>query len=181
MAAQRTSPIAAEVPARIAALYKVEAGIRDASAAERQKVRALHSAPIIAELRRFLDTKLGLLSRKSRLAEAIRYAITRWDGLVLFLEDGRMIRIGDRTARRLWWAAKDPTFTARRATWDNEQGMVVPLTAFGFDLLKDLVARGKLEPIAGLDEAAAKNRQITLASKPKWQDLNDARWAVTPW
>ena len=90
LATQGTSPVAAEVLARIAALYKVEAGIRGASATERQQARADRSAPVVADLRRFLDAKLGLLSRKSRLAEAIRYAITRWDGLVLFLKDGRV-------------------------------------------------------------------------------------------
>ncbi len=55
LATQGTSPVAAEVLARIAALYKVEAGIRGASATERQQARADRSAPVVADLRRFLD------------------------------------------------------------------------------------------------------------------------------
>ena len=34
--------------------------------------------------------KLALISQKSTLAEAIRYALTHWQGLSLFLDDGRI-------------------------------------------------------------------------------------------
>ena len=34
--------------------------------------------------------KLQLISQKTKLADAIRYALTRWAGLCLFLEDGRI-------------------------------------------------------------------------------------------
>ena len=33
---------------------------------------------------------MGQVSGKSTLAEAIRYALRHWTGLVLFLEDGRL-------------------------------------------------------------------------------------------
>ena len=45
---------------------------------------------MVKDLRQFLDAKLGQVSRKSKLAEAIRYALTRWDGLTRFLVDGRV-------------------------------------------------------------------------------------------
>ena len=35
-------------------------------------------------------TKLGLISQKTKLAEAIRYALSRWEGLTRFLDDGRI-------------------------------------------------------------------------------------------
>ncbi|TXM56350.1 transposase, partial [Methylobacterium sp. WL120] len=38
----------------------------------------------------WLREKLGLVSRKSKLADAIRYALSRWAGLSLFLDDGRV-------------------------------------------------------------------------------------------
>ena len=38
----------------------------------------------------WLREKLSLVSQKSKLAEAIRYALTRWAGLTLFLDDGRV-------------------------------------------------------------------------------------------
>ena len=33
---------------------------------------------------------IGLISQKTKLAEAIRYALSRWDGLTRFLDDGRI-------------------------------------------------------------------------------------------
>jgi hypothetical protein len=38
----------------------------------------------------WMAAKLALVSQKSAIAEAIRYALTRWDGLCRFLEDGRI-------------------------------------------------------------------------------------------
>jgi hypothetical protein len=37
----------------------------------------------------WLEAQLPLLSRRSTLAEAIRYALARWHGLIRFLHDGR--------------------------------------------------------------------------------------------
>ena len=34
--------------------------------------------------------KLTTISQKTKLAEAIRYALSRWKGLTLFLDDGRI-------------------------------------------------------------------------------------------
>ena len=43
--------------------------------------------------------KLSLISQKTKLAEAIRYALSRWAGLCLFLEDGR-VEIDNNTVER---------------------------------------------------------------------------------
>ncbi len=45
---------------------------------------------MIAALEPWLRETLGQISQKSRLAEAIRYALSRWAGLSVFLEDGRV-------------------------------------------------------------------------------------------
>ena len=99
LAAQGNLPVAAETLQRIAALYRIETDIRGADPDRRRAVRAEHSAPIVTELRRFLDDRLARMSAKSRLAEAIRYALTRWDGLTLFLTDGR-IELDNNTVER---------------------------------------------------------------------------------
>lgn len=39
---------------------------------------------------KWLQTKLSLISQKGKLAEAIRYALSRWDGMVRFVDDGRI-------------------------------------------------------------------------------------------
>ena len=84
------APIAAEALVRLAALYRIEAEIRGRSADERRAVRQARSRPLVEALEPWLREKLALVSQKSRLAEAIRYALSRWTGLCLFLADGRV-------------------------------------------------------------------------------------------
>lgn len=83
-------PIAVEALARIARLYRIEAEIRGRPAEERRAARQARSRPILEALEPWLREKLGLISQKSKLAEAIRYALSRWAGLSLFLTDGRV-------------------------------------------------------------------------------------------
>ena len=47
----------------------------------------------------WLTTKLGLISQKTKLAEAIRYALSRWQGLTLFIDDGR-VELDNNTVER---------------------------------------------------------------------------------
>lgn len=75
---------------RIAQLYAVEAEIRGRDAEARRRERQARSTPLIAELKAWLEKQLATVSRKSTLAEAIRYALNRWEGLTLFLDDGRV-------------------------------------------------------------------------------------------
>jgi transposase len=84
------SPLAEEALRRIGELYKVEAEIRGRSAEERRTVRQERSKPIVEALHVWLTIQLGRVSGRSTLAEAIRYALRHWRGLVLFLEDGRL-------------------------------------------------------------------------------------------
>jgi transposase len=90
LAAAGSAPIAAEALERIQGLYVVEAEIRGRSADERRAERQAKSRPIIDALEPWLRSKLELVSRKSKLAEAIRYALARWEGLTRFLDNGRI-------------------------------------------------------------------------------------------
>jgi transposase len=85
-----TSPVAVEALARIAKLYAIDAAVRGQSPEQRRAARQTQSRPVIEDLHRFFDAKLAQLSRKSNLAEALRYALTRWEGLTRFLDDGRI-------------------------------------------------------------------------------------------
>jgi transposase len=84
------APIAAEALTRIAALYRIEQEIRGRSAEERRVARQQRSQPLVEALEPWLRTKLQLISQKTKLAVAIRYALSRWEGLCLFLDDGRV-------------------------------------------------------------------------------------------
>jgi transposase len=84
------APIASEALERIARLYAVESEIRGRGADERRALRHERSRPIVEDLEPWLRGKLALISQKTKLAEAIRYALSRWDGLTRFLDDGRV-------------------------------------------------------------------------------------------
>nr|WP_192385940.1 IS66 family transposase [Mesorhizobium silamurunense] len=82
------APIATEALARIAQLYRIESEIRGRSADERRAVRQERSRPVINALEPWLRQQLTLISQKTKLAEAIRYALSRWQGLTRFLDNG---------------------------------------------------------------------------------------------
>jgi len=84
------SPLAAEVLARIRELYVIEAEIRGHPSEYRAQVRHDRSRPIVDALHVWLHDHLGRVSAASDLAKAIRYAIRHWEGLVVFLNDGRV-------------------------------------------------------------------------------------------
>jgi transposase len=90
IAAAGAAPIATEALARIAELYAIEAEMRGRPADDRRAVRSQRAQPIVDTLKAWFETKLVLVSQKSAVAEAIRYALSRWDGLCRFIEDGQV-------------------------------------------------------------------------------------------
>ena len=84
------SPVATEVLCRIAELYAIENEARGSSAEQRQALRGERARFVVDDLRLYLDARLRQVSAKSKLAEAIRYAVNRWAGLTVFLDDGRV-------------------------------------------------------------------------------------------
>jgi transposase len=84
------APIASEALERIAALYAIEKTIRGKSADERRVVRQERSKPLVLALKTWFEQQLMRISGKSLIAEAIRYGLNHWDGLVRFLDDGRI-------------------------------------------------------------------------------------------
>ncbi len=93
------APIAAEALQRIGALYAIEKEIRGRSAQERRAARHDRTRPLLTDLEPWLREKLALISQKTKLAEAIRYALSRWEGLTRFIDDGR-IEIDSNTVER---------------------------------------------------------------------------------
>ena len=93
------SPIAREALQRIGTLYAVEEQIRGKPPEERRTVRQAQSKPLLDSLRQWLETSLSKLSRKSDTTAAIRYALSRWDALARYIEDGH-IEIDNNAAER---------------------------------------------------------------------------------
>jgi hypothetical protein len=84
------APIASEALKRIAEFYAIENDIRGRSAEQRRLIRQQKSQPLANAFELWLRAKLGLISQKGKLAEAIRYALSRWEGLTRFIDDGRI-------------------------------------------------------------------------------------------
>jgi transposase len=94
-----SSPVAREALQRIGALYGVEEPIRGRPPDERRAVRQAQSKPLLESLRQWFEATLSKLSRKSETTVAIRYALSRWDALTRYLEDGH-IEIDNNAAER---------------------------------------------------------------------------------
>jgi transposase len=84
------SPIAAEALRRIAELYAVETTIRGKTATERQGMRQFRSLPLVTAMKAWLERQFAQIPPRGALADAIRYALNRWDALCCFLGDGRI-------------------------------------------------------------------------------------------
>jgi transposase len=84
------SPLAGEALRQIAAIYEIETAIRGQPAEERRRVRQQRSRPLVETMQVWLADTLGRISGRSALAQAIRYALNHWSGLILFLDDGRL-------------------------------------------------------------------------------------------
>jgi transposase len=69
------------------------------SAEQRVAVRQSETKPLMAAFWSWLMERLAEISAKSSLAKAIRYTLNHWEGLTLFLADGR-IEVDNNTVER---------------------------------------------------------------------------------
>ena len=87
---ERISPIAEDGVKRIGELYRIEAELRGLDAYTRQAGRQAWSAPLIADMRTWLTHHRARVAGKSPLGEALAYVSKCWDGLCVYLTDGRV-------------------------------------------------------------------------------------------
>ncbi len=87
---KHATPITTHVLDRIAELYKIESDIRGSPPEERREVRQKDAKPIVTALHAWLREQLPTVSRKSKTAEAIGYAMNQWQALIRYLNDGRI-------------------------------------------------------------------------------------------
>lgn len=99
LARGRTPPIATETLQRIAALYAIETELRGKPPDLRRAGRQERSRPLVEDLFAWLATQLARLPGGSPTAGAIRYTLNHRDGLVRFLDDGR-IELDNNTVER---------------------------------------------------------------------------------
>jgi transposase len=161
------SPIAAEALRRIAELYHIEARIRGRLPNDRARIRQAESRPLVGAMKSWLDGEIARVSAKSALAEAIRYALRHWKGLVLFLDDGRVeidSNTVERTIRPIKLGAKNHLFAG------SDGG------AESWAVLASLIQTAKLndvEPFAYLRDVLER----IVSGKTKANELN----SLLPW
>lgn len=93
------SAVAAEAIERIAGLYAVEATIRGLPPDQRRSERQARAGPLLHDLHAWLEMTLRQLSRRSDLAVAGRYALSRWTALSRYIDDG-CLEIDNNAAER---------------------------------------------------------------------------------
>lgn len=99
IAEQQSSPEALQAISRIGELYGIEAQICGELPEVRRQTRQARAGPQLDALHDWLHDTLRAVSRKSALAGAIRYALTRWTALTRYVDDGR-IEIDNNAAER---------------------------------------------------------------------------------
>jgi transposase len=115
LAKGKTAPIAGETLQRIAALYAIEAEVRGKPPEIRQAVRQTTSKPLVEDLLTWFSAQLARLPGGSPTAKAIRYALNHRDGLVRFLDDGRIEldnNVAERAIRPLVLSRKNALFAS---------------------------------------------------------------------
>ena len=116
------TPIADEGLKQIGTLYRVEKDIRGLSPDARRAARQERSKPIINAFEVWLTTNRTRVSAKSPIGEALKYIAKYWDGLILFLEDGRIeldSNAVERTIRPIALNRKNALFAGHEAGAQN--------------------------------------------------------------
>ena len=95
------SPLALEAVKRIDVLFDIERGINGKAAEQRLAVRQELSAPVLADLKGWMQAERRKLSRHSPVAKAMDYMLRRWDLFARFLDDGRICLTNNAAERAL--------------------------------------------------------------------------------
>jgi transposase len=170
------SAIAKQALERIAALFAIEAGINGRRPEERLAVRQQEAVPRLAELRTFLERALNQISRKSTLAQATRYALSRWQALLRYTTDGRLEmtnNAAERAIRPLALGRKNWLFAGADSGGDRAALMYTIIQTArlnGLDpeaYLRDLIGRIADHPINRIDELLPWNWTPPASDAPR--------------
>ena len=93
------SPLAEQALQQIGELYAIEAQLRGKPPEQRREMRQARAGPLLEALHRWMHATLAQLSKKSALAGAIRYSLSRWAALTRYRDDGH-IEIDNNAAER---------------------------------------------------------------------------------
>ena len=160
------APIAEEALLRIQRLYRIEKDIRGRPPDERRAVRQTRARPILDALHPWLQDQLERVPSGSKIARALRYPLNHWDGLLLYLDDGRIeidSNTVERSIRPLALSRKNALFGYRDAGGER------------WAILASLIETAKLSGIN--PEAWLADVLTRLAGGHRMRDIDD----LLPW
>jgi len=173
------SPFAREVIERIAAVYAIEERIRGFNADQRRAIRQAETKPLMDALKARLEATKDGISRHSTLIGAIDYALERWAGLTLFLEDGRLepdTNIVERSIRPISIGKKNSLFCGDEGggeTWAILASLLNTCKLNGVDpetYLADILER--------MVSGATKNNRLHELLVWNWKSAREAEKAA---
>ena len=80
-------------------LYAIESRIKESGADEKYATRQALSVPILTEFKQWLDKNTLLLVSKTKLSDAVNYALNQWKKLIRYVDDGRLSIDNNRAER----------------------------------------------------------------------------------
>jgi transposase len=131
-------------------LYAIERSLDQSSPEQRKAARLERSAPVLADLRSWLDASGDSVPPQSLTGKALAYLDAQWDKLVRYLEDGSIPIDNNRVENAI------RPFVLGRKNWlfaDTPQG--ARASANLYSLIETAKANG-IEPHAYLSHVAAK-------------------------
>ena len=85
-----STPLAEEALRQIGGFYAIEAEIRGRTPEERLKVRQERTRPLLEAFKTWVQDRLAEVMSSSLMADPLRYTLSHWEGLTVFLDDGRV-------------------------------------------------------------------------------------------
>jgi transposase len=174
------APLADEALLRIAALYAIEADIRGQSAEDRRLARQQRSRPLVEAMHVWLTEQLARVSGRSGLAQAMRYALNHWAGLILFLEDGRLeldTNTVERAIRPIVLTRKNALFAGSDSGgrhWSVVATLIVSAKLNDVELLAWLT-----DVLERVVSGRTKNHELDMLLPWTWTATKDAEAAST--
>jgi transposase len=102
------SPLALEAVRRLDRIFALEREINGRPAAERLVFRREHVVPVVADLEAWMRRERAAMSKHAPVAKAMDYMLTRWNGFVRFLDDGRVCVTNNAAERALCQRPRNP-------------------------------------------------------------------------